>query len=159
LRGPSCYCWASGSIVCTAAGEITRTLAVTTTVTVIPTAPPTTTKATPTRTTTTPGTLTTAPAAASERGILGIAAFAFALGFAHEEEFEIIALCLGSDFCLELMLVYALAVIAALVAFTVLLIAGYEQYEERVRAYTPYLPAFSAAVLIGMGVGFLLELF
>jgi hypothetical protein len=145
-------------MVCAAAGEITRTLAVTTTVTVIPTATPTTTKATPTRTTT-PGTRTTAPAAASERGILGIAAFAFALGFAHEEEFEITALCLGSDFCLELMLVYALAVIAALVAFTVLLIAGYEQYEERVRAYTPYLPAFSAAVLIGMGVGFLLELF
>jgi hypothetical protein len=99
------------------------------------------------------------PDEASERGILGIAAFAFALGFAHEEEFEIIALCLGSNYCLELMLVYALAVIAALVAFTVLLIAGYEHHEERVEAYTPYLPAFSAAVLVGMGLGFLLGLF
>jgi len=99
------------------------------------------------------------PEEASERGILGIAAFAFALGFAHEEEFEIIALCLGSEFCLELMLVYALAVIAALVAFTLLLVAGYEHYEERVAAYAPYLPLFSAVVLVGMGLGFLAGVF
>jgi ABC-type uncharacterized transport system, permease component len=32
---------------------------------------------------------------ATERGLFGIAWFAFVLGFAHEEEFEIIALCAG----------------------------------------------------------------
>lgn len=37
---------------------------------------------------------------AVDRGLFGIAWFAFILGFAHEEEFEIIALCAGSDYCL-----------------------------------------------------------
>ncbi|ESP87665.1 hypothetical protein K933_12630 [Candidatus Halobonum tyrrellensis G22] len=81
------------------------------------------------------------------------------LGFAHEEEFEIIALCTGSTFCLELMAAYALAVIAALVALTLPLVAGYYRFEARVEAYAGYLPLFSAAVLVVMGVGFLLGLF
>jgi nickel/cobalt exporter len=96
---------------------------------------------------------------AAERGLLGIAWFAFLLGFAHEEEFEIIALCAGSTHCLELMSAYALTVIAGIVGFTMLLVAGYEHYEQRVERYTPYLPAFSAAVLIVMGVGFVTGLF
>jgi hypothetical protein len=99
------------------------------------------------------------PSEATDRGILGIAAFAFALGFAHEEEFEIIALCLGSDYCLELMLVYAVTVVVAIVAFTVLLIAGYEHYEERVEEYAEYLPLLSAVVLVAMGLGFLFQVF
>lgn len=40
-----------------------------------------------------------------------------------------------------------------------LLIAGYKHYEERVDRCTPYLPAFSAAVLIIMGVGFTIGVF
>ncbi|MHB9286269.1 hypothetical protein ACKVMT_04425 [Halobacteriales archaeon Cl-PHB] len=95
---------------------------------------------------------------AADRGLLGIAWFAFLLGFAHEEEFEIIVLCAGSNYCLELMGLYALTVITAIVGLTLLLIAGYERYEERVSQYTPYLPAFSAAVLMLMGVGFILGL-
>jgi len=93
--------------------------------------------------------------AAADRGLLGIAWFAFVLGFAHEEEFEIIALCAGSTHCLELMAAYALTVIVGIVGLTMLLIAGYEHYEDRVEQYTPYLPVFSAAVLIVMGVGFI----
>jgi ABC-type nickel/cobalt efflux system permease component RcnA len=96
---------------------------------------------------------------AAERGLLGIAWFAFLLGFAHEEEFEIIALCAGSIYCLELMSAYALTVIAGIVGLTMLLIAGYEHYEETVEQYTPYLPAFSATVLIVMGVGFVIGVF
>ena len=92
----------------------------------------------------------------ADRGLVGIAWFAFVLGFAHEEEFEIIALCAGSNYCLELMTVYAFTVIAGIVGLTLLLIAGYHRYEERVRQYTPYLPVFSAAVLSLMGVGFVL---
>ena len=94
--------------------------------------------------------------AAADRGLLGIAWFAFLLGFAHEEEFEIIALCGASTRCLELMLLYALTVIVAIVALTLLLIAGYERYEERVEAYAGYLPLFSAIVLFLMGLGFVL---
>ena len=96
---------------------------------------------------------------AAERGLWGIAGFAFVLGFAHEEEFEIIAMCAGSEYCLSLMATYAVTVIAGIVALTLLLIAGYERYEERVERYTDYLPAFSAAVLFVMGVGFVLGVF
>ena len=95
----------------------------------------------------------------SDRGLLGIAWFAFVLEFAHEEEFEIIALCAGSNYCLELMSAYALTVIAGIVGLTMLLIAGYHRSRERVERYTPYLPAFSAAVLIVMGVGFIAGVF
>ena len=94
-----------------------------------------------------------------DRGLFGIAWFAFLLGFAHEEEFEIIALCAGSDYCLALMSAYALTVIAGIVGLTMLFIAGYEQYEETVEKYTPYLPVFSAAVLVIMGTGFITGLF
>ena len=96
---------------------------------------------------------------AADRGLWGIAWFAFVLGFAHEEEFEIIALCAGSDYCLELMGAYALAVIVGIVGLTMLLIAGYQHYEEEVERYTPYLPVFSAVVLIVMGIGFVLGVF
>ncbi|MEF8784050.1 MAG: hypothetical protein V5A39_14000, partial [Haloarculaceae archaeon] len=65
---------------------------------------------------------------AADRGLLGIAWFAFLLGFAHEEEFEIIALCAGSTYCLELMSAYALAVVAGIVGLTMLLIAGYHNH-------------------------------
>ncbi|RBI63009.1 hypothetical protein DMJ13_00160 [halophilic archaeon] len=96
---------------------------------------------------------------ATDRGLWGIAGFAFLLGFAHEEEFEIILLCSGSQYCLELMTVYALTVIFGIVGLTLLLIAGYERYEERAERYAEYLPAFSAAVLILMGLGFVTGLF
>jgi len=57
------------------------------------------------------------------------------------------------------MLTYALTVVAGIVGLTLLLIAGYEHSEERVAALTPYLPAFSATVLVAMGVGFVLGVF
>ena len=97
--------------------------------------------------------------AAADRGLLGIAWFAFLLGFAHEEEFEIIALCAGSDRCLSLMGAYATTVVVGIVSLTMLLIAGYEHFEEEVERYTPYLPAFSAAVLVVMGLGFVTGVF
>lgn len=96
---------------------------------------------------------------AADRGLFGIAWFAFVLGFAHEEEFEIIALCAGSNYCLELMGAYAVTVILGIVGLTLLLVAGYQRYEERIERYTPYLPAFSAAVLIIIGIGFIAGLF
>jgi ABC-type nickel/cobalt efflux system permease component RcnA len=99
------------------------------------------------------------PTDAADRGLLGIAWFAFVLGFAHEEEFEIIALCAGSAYCLELMAAYALTVIVGIVGLTMLLIAGYERHEERVEQYAPYLPVFSAVVLVAMGLGFITGLF
>jgi ABC-type nickel/cobalt efflux system permease component RcnA len=96
---------------------------------------------------------------AADRGLLGIAWFAFLLGFAHEEEFEIIALCAGSAYCLELMTAYAITVVMGIVGLTMLLIGGYHRYEETVERYTPYLPTLSAAILIIMGIGFIVGVF
>jgi ABC-type nickel/cobalt efflux system permease component RcnA len=90
------------------------------------------------------------------RGLAGLASAAFVLGFAHEEEFEILGFCTGATrHCLDLMLVYAFAVVFALVALTLLLVAGYERYEERVERYAEHFPTVSAVVLVVMGLGFI----
>lgn len=91
-------------------------------------------------------------------GLAGLVWTAFALGFVHEEEVEIIGLCLGSSLCLELMVAYAVAVLLALVGLTLLLVAGYEHYEDRVGRYAAYFPTISAIVLVTMGLGFALGL-
>jgi ABC-type nickel/cobalt efflux system permease component RcnA len=91
---------------------------------------------------------------AADKGLWGIAAAAFALGFAHEEEFQIIGMCAGSDLCLELMLAYALAVVLAIVALTLLLIAGYQRWRHRLEHWAPHLPKLSGVILILLGAGF-----
>ena len=96
---------------------------------------------------------------AQSKGLWGIAWTAFVLGFAHEEEFELIGICTGTAYCIELTLLYALCVIAALVGLTALLLAGYERYEDRMSEYAEYFPAISAAVLILMGLGFIAGIF
>lgn len=92
-------------------------------------------------------------------GLWALAVFAFTLGFAHEEEFQLIALCAGSDHCLGLMLAYALAVMAGLVVLTLLLIAGMERFRHRLEHAQRQLTLLSAAILAGMGIGFLAGVF
>ena len=60
------------------------------------------------------------------------------------------------DYCLELMLVYSLAVIVAVLVPTLLLIAGYERHRETVKRYTPSPSNVTATVLILMGIAFVL---
>ena len=84
----------------------------------------------------------------------GRGSIAFLLGFVHEEEFEIIALCAGLTYRLELMTACVLAVTAGIVALTMALIAGYQHYEQRAERYAPYLPVVSAVVLVTMDIGF-----
>lgn len=96
---------------------------------------------------------------ADERGLYGIAVFAFLLGFSHNEEIEIIAICTGSNQCLELMFAYALTVLVAVMTMTLLLIAGFGHYQEQIEKYKDYLPTVTAAVLILMGIGFMAGLF
>jgi hypothetical protein len=57
------------------------------------------------------------------------------------------------------MAAYALTVVVGIVSLTLALIGGYEQFEEQVEQYTPYLPAFSAAILVLMGTGFVVGVF
>lgn len=54
---------------------------------------------------------------------------------------------------------YAITVILGIVSLTMLLVAGYETYDEGVEQYTPYLPLFSAVVLIIVGLGLITRLF
>ena len=91
----------------------------------------------------------------AERGLFALGTTALLLGFAHEEPIQILAICVGTDFCLELMLIYSVAVILAILAPTLLLIAGYERHQETIEQYTPYLPTITAVVLIGMGLAFI----
>jgi len=98
-------------------------------------------------------------AAMPRSGLWALVAFAFTLGFAHEEEFQIIALCTGSAHCLSLMLTYALAVIVALVVLTLALIAGMEQFRHRLEHAQRTLTYLSATILALMGLGFLAGVF
>ncbi len=95
----------------------------------------------------------------AESGLATLGATALVLGFAHEEPIQILAICAGTEFCLELMLVYSLAVIVAILVPTLLLIAGYQSHRERIEQYTPYLPTLTAAVLIGVGLAFVFGVF
>lgn len=92
---------------------------------------------------------------AVERGLVALGTTALLLGFAHEEPIQILAICAGTPFCLELMLIYSLAVIVAILVPTLLLIAGYERHRETVEKYTPHLPLLTAVVLVGMGLAFI----
>lgn len=95
----------------------------------------------------------------SDRDLYGMVALAFDLRFTHNEEFDIIAICTGSAYCLELMLLYLLAVIVSLAGIMLILVASYERYEDRLEGYTDSLPTFTAAILIIMGIGFILGVF
>ena len=86
-----------------------------------------------------------------------MAAFAFLLGFIHEEEFALLALCLGGVHCVMLMLTYALAVSAALVGVTLLAIHGYRLLEDRLKQYEQYMPKALAGLFILMAVLYLLR--
>ena len=94
----------------------------------------------------------------ADDGLYGIAVSAFVLGFAHEEEFEIIAICAGSSHCLGLMFAYAGTVVAVITALTLALVAGYERFEDRMERYAEHFPTVSAVVLVAMGIGFALGL-
>lgn len=95
----------------------------------------------------------------AQQGLTSLGVTALVLGFAHEEPIQILAICAGTEFCLELMLIYSGAVILAIMAPTLLLIAGYQRHRERIQQYTPYLPTLTAAVLILVGTGFVLGVF
>ena len=74
-------------------------------------------------------------------------AFALVLGFAHEEEFVILALAAGGADPLLLMVSYAVSVAISLVGTTILVIKVYAYVERRLIAYTRYLPRISALIL------------
>jgi len=90
--------------------------------------------------------------------LAGIAGFALILGFAHEEEFALLALAVAGIDPLALMLTYALAVMIALIGVTVLAVKAYKQMEERLRKYEGLIPKISGIILLVTAMTFLLGL-
>jgi len=85
-----------------------------------------------------------------------LASCAFVLGFAHEEEFALLALAVGGVSPLLLMASYGLAVAAALIGVTLLGIKMYERVKSRIERYEKYIPKVSGAILIVMAAGMVL---
>jgi nickel/cobalt exporter len=81
-----------------------------------------------------------------------IASCAFVLGFAHEEEFALLALAVGGVSPLLLMSAYGLSVTASLVAVTVLGIKMYERVRVKAQRYEKYIPKVSGAILLLLAV-------
>ncbi|HBR18420.1 MAG TPA: hypothetical protein DD725_12650 [Deltaproteobacteria bacterium] len=87
-----------------------------------------------------------------------IVMFAFVLGFAHEEEFALLAFCLNNVNCLLMMASYALAVTFSLVSVTLLAVYGYERIKHKVEGYEHYLPKISAVILFIFASLYLIKL-
>ncbi|MGD6932667.1 MAG: nickel/cobalt transporter [Candidatus Bathyarchaeia archaeon] len=85
-----------------------------------------------------------------------LASCAFVLGFAHEEEFALLALAVGGVSPLLLMSSYGFAVAAALITVTVLGIKMYERVKTRIERYEKYIPKVSGAILIVMAAAMVL---
>ncbi|MCA1572212.1 MAG: hypothetical protein LC798_18265, partial [Chloroflexi bacterium] len=90
--------------------------------------------------------------AASGESLWVLAAFAFLLGFAHEEEIAILALCAGRGSCWAVMATYALTVAGLILGLTLLSIAVLDRFRARIDPWHERLPRMSAAILIVMGV-------
>jgi len=91
--------------------------------------------------------------------LLGLAGFAFALGFVHEEEFAIIALAAGKASAWAVMGVYAGAVSLSLILLTCLAIATLNRFEKQIERYHHHLPRVSAVILAVMGIAYMVRLF
>ena len=76
--------------------------------------------------------------------------FAFVLGFAHEEEFALLALVAGGVNAWVLMITYGVAVIVGLVVLTILGVKIYKYIQPRLARYEKYVPKVGAVFLVIM---------
>jgi hypothetical protein len=90
-------------------------------------------------------------------GLLGFAAFAFLIGFAHEEQLALLSFCAGTGGCLTLVLVYGLAVTVSITTMVLLTVLTYNRVENRIENVDEYLPLLSAVILWVIGGVFLLD--
>jgi len=90
-----------------------------------------------------------------------IVSFAFILGFAHEEEFVILAIAATQTIDpIILMIAYASSVAGALIGITVILVKLYQRYfQYKMIYYSKYLPKIAGIFLAVMAVGFAIGLF
>jgi len=80
----------------------------------------------------------------------GLASFAFILGFAHEEEFALLALTAGGVSAWALMLIYGFSVLLGLIAVTVVCVKVFKAFHNRLVRYERYVPKIGAVILLVM---------
>ncbi|MEM2339667.1 MAG: hypothetical protein QXW83_05655 [Nitrososphaerales archaeon] len=84
--------------------------------------------------------------------------YAFILGFAHEEEFVLLALAIGGINPWLLMLSYALAVTIGLIGITIAILTAFKAAEGKIKRYEWLLPNLTGVVLIILAISILLGL-
>ncbi|MBM5805745.1 MAG: hypothetical protein FJZ49_06775 [Candidatus Verstraetearchaeota archaeon] len=96
------------------------------------------------------------------RGVIslkGLAALALLLGFAHEEEFMLLALAVGGVNPLLLIAVYTSAVTVSLISVTLVSIKAYAIVEGRMKRYERHMPKITALILLLLATLFLLGVY
>ncbi len=89
------------------------------------------------------------------RGLLG---FAFLVGFAHEEEFALLALAVGGVDPFLLIVSYASAVTVSLVAITMVSVRTYGRFRDKLQTLDKYTAKLTSIILLGLAVALLLNL-
>lgn len=82
----------------------------------------------------------------------GLVSFAFILGFAHEEEFALLALVAGGVNAWILMLSYGVSVLLGLMVVTIVGVKIYKHLQPKLMHYERYIPKISAAILVAMAI-------
>ncbi len=85
-------------------------------------------------------------------GLWGLAWFAFLLGFAHEEEFALLALVVSGINAWVLMISYGVAVLLGLIIVTVASVKIYKVLQPKLVRYERYIPKISAGLLVAMAI-------
>ena len=81
-----------------------------------------------------------------------LACFAFVLGFAHEEEFVLLALVAGGINAWILMLSYGVSVLLGLIAVTIVSVKIYKHLQPKLMRYEKYIPRIGAGTLVAMAI-------
>jgi nickel/cobalt transporter (NicO) family protein len=84
--------------------------------------------------------------------LLGLASFAFILGFAHEEEIALLALVASGLNAWVLMISYGLSVLIGLIAVTIVGVKIYKQFQPKLARFEKYIPKISAVLLAIMAI-------
>jgi nickel/cobalt exporter len=90
--------------------------------------------------------------------LTGIAFYAFMLGFAHEEEFALLALAVGGVNPWLLMTIYGLAVSVSLIGVTLVCIKAFQFFLPKIQKYAKYVPKVSAVTLLIIAAAFILNI-
>ena len=90
--------------------------------------------------------------------LLGLGVYGLMLGFAHEEEFALLSFVIAGINPWLLMIVYSLAVTAALITITIAFTVAYEYFLPKIQKYQKYIPKISAVIMFVMSIGFLFNL-